>query len=147
MSNYMDSLGFLETEGMVAAIEASDAMVKAANVQLRAARAFGGGRICLMVRGDLASCQAAIDAGRAAAEHFGGFLQCNVLARPDPNSEALWTEHMPAMEQRKKERARQKQAALAEAAAEQAVAMKMDSESAPAKTIAKPKPRITKKKA
>lgn len=107
-----DSLGFLETEGLVAAIEASDAMGKAANVELRAARAFGGGLVCIMVRGDLGSCQAAIEAGKAAAMNFGGFLQANVLARPDPDSEALWAEHMPEMERRKKARAASRKAGL-----------------------------------
>ena len=110
-----DSLGFLETEGLVAAIEASDAMGKAANVELRAARAFGGGRVCIMARGDLGSCQAAIEAGKAAATNFGGFLQASVLARPDPDSEKLWAEHMPAMERRKKERTARRKGAPAKA--------------------------------
>ena len=113
-----DSLGFLETEGLVAAIEACDAMGKAANVELRAARAFGGGRVCLMVRGDLGSCQAAIEAGRAAAMNFGGFLQASVLARPDPDSEALWAAHMPEMERRKKERAARRKGAAVKAEAQ-----------------------------
>ena len=111
-----DALGFLETEGLVAAIEASDAMVKAANVELRAKRTFGGGRVCLMVRGDLASCQAAIEAGKAMATAFGGFLYATVLARPDPDSEALWAKHMPATDRRKKERAAKRRAALSGAA-------------------------------
>ena len=115
-----DALGFLETEGLIAAIEASDAMVKAANVTLRAARAFGGGRVCVMVRGDLASCQAAIEAGKAMATAFDGFLQATVLARPDPDSEALWAKHMPAMEQRKKARAARRRGGSAKAVAEEA---------------------------
>ena len=114
-----DALGFLETEGLIAAIEASDAMVKAANVTLRAAKAFGGGRVCIMVRGDLASCQAAIEAGKAMATAFGGFLQATVLARPDPDSEALWDKYMPAMEQRKKERTAQRRGISAKAVAEE----------------------------
>ena len=131
------ALGFLETEGLVAAIEASDAMVKAANVTLRAARAFGGGRVCIMVRGDLASCQAAIEAGKAMAVNFGGFLQATVLARPDADSEALWNRHMPAMERRKKERAAQKRAsAPAKDAAPDTGAEKSRT---PAKKAAKPK--------
>ena len=125
-----DALGFLETEGLIAAIEASDAMVKAANVTLRAARAFGGGRVCVMVRGDLASCQAAIEAGKAMATAFGGFLQATVLARPDPDSEALWAKHMPAMEQRKKERIARRRGASAKSVAAEA--------GQKAKTAAKP---------
>ena len=132
-----DALGFLETEGLIAAIEASDAMVKAANVTLRAARAFGGGRVCLMVRGDLASCQAAIEAGRVKAVAFGGFLQATVLARPDSDSEALWDKYMPDMERRKKERAaRRRAAASAEVAPEQIVVEKAKT---PAKRALKPK--------
>lgn len=115
-----DALGFLETEGLIAAIEASDAMVKAANVNLCAARAFGGGRVCIMVRGDLASCQAAIEAGTAMAKAFGGFLQATVLARPDPDSEELWAKHMPAMERRKKERTARRRGVSAKTAAEEA---------------------------
>ena len=132
-----DALGFLETEGLIAAIEASDAMVKAANVALRAARAFGGGRVCLMVRGDLASCQAAIEAGKIKAIAFGGFLQATVLARPDPDSEALWDKYMPDMERRKKERAaRRRAAASAEAASEETVVEKVKT---PAKRATKSK--------
>ena len=140
-----DALGFLETEGLIAAIEASDAMVKAANVTLRAARAFGGGRVCLMVRGDLASCQAAIEAGRSVATNFGGFLQATVLARPDPDSEALWEKHMPAMERRKKERAAWRRAVVApaESAPESSVVENMKT---PAKSTTKPKAKMEKTK-
>ena len=137
-----DALGFLETEGLIAAIEASDAMVKAANVALRAARAFGGGRVCLMVRGDLASCQAAIEAGRVKAVAFGGFLQATVLARPDPDSEALWDKYMPDMERRKKERAAKRRAAAStESASEETVVEKAKN---PAKRVTKSKPEKNK---
>ena len=137
-----DALGFLETEGLIAAIEASDAMVKAANVALRAARAFGGGRVCLMVRGDLASCQAAIEAGRVKAVVFGGFLQATVLARPDPDSEALWDKYMPDMERRKKERATRRRAATSnEIASEETVVEKVKTS---AKRVTKAKPEKNK---
>lgn len=137
-----DALGFLETEGLIAAIEASDAMVKAANVALRAARAFGGGRVCLMVRGDLASCQAAIEAGRVKAVAFGGFLQATVLARPDPDSEALWDKYMPDMERRKKERAAKRRvSASVENTSEETVVEKAKN---PAKRVTKSKPEKNK---
>ena len=83
-----------------------------------------------MVRGDLASCQAAIEAGKAMATAFGGFLQATVLARPDPDSEALWAKHMPAMEQRKKERTARRRGASAKSVAAEA--------GQKAKTAAKP---------
>ncbi len=143
-----DALGFLETEGLIAAIEASDAMVKAANVSLRAARAFGGGRVCIMVRGDLASCQAAIEAGKTMATAFGGFLQATVLARPDPDSEALWAKHMPATEQRKKERVARRRGSLVKAVAEEAGQKTKTAASKPAATkpvaakAAKPKTKV-----
>ena len=111
-----DSIGFVETRSLVAAIEASDAMVKAAFVTLTGFHKIGGGLVCVTVHGDLASCQAAVAAGRVAAERCGGFLQANVIARPDQNTDTLWTEHMPAMGTRKKERTARKNAEKAAAA-------------------------------
>lgn len=106
MLNGNESLGFVETSSLVAAIEAADAMGKAANVRLETAHKPGGGRVCVFVHGDLASCQAAVAAGAEAAKRCGAFLQSHVLARPDDNSEALWNEHIPAMRRRKQERTR-----------------------------------------
>ena len=102
------SMGFVETGSLVAAIEASDAMVKAARVRLATVHKPGGGRVCVFVYGDLASCQAAVSAGKHAAERCGSYLQSHVLARPDTNSEALWTEHIPDMLQRKQLRVKRK---------------------------------------
>ena len=102
--NGKESMGFVETTGLVAAIEAADAMVKAAFVSLTASHKIGSAFVCVAVRGDLASCQAAVAAGRAAAERQGGFVQCNVIARPDGDTETLSTEHMPAMRARKASR-------------------------------------------
>ena len=102
------SMGFVETGSLVAAIEASDAMLKAARVRLATAHKPGGGRVCVFVYGDLASCQAAVSAGKHAAERCGAFLHSHVLARPDTDSEALWTEHIPGMQQRKRLRAERK---------------------------------------
>lgn len=102
--NGNESMGFVETASLVAAIEASDAMVKAARVRLESAHKPGGGRVCVFVHGDLASCQAAVAAGRAAAERCGALLHSHVLARPDAHSEALWAEHIPAMRGRKQQR-------------------------------------------
>ncbi|EDH6193574.1 ethanolamine utilization protein EutM [Salmonella enterica subsp. enterica serovar Typhi] len=64
----MEALGMIETRGLVALIEASDAMVKAARVKLVGVKQIGGGLCTAMVRGDVAACKAATDAGAAAAQ-------------------------------------------------------------------------------
>ena len=66
-----NALGMVETRGLVAAIEAADAMVKAANVQLVGKEQVGGGLVTVMVRGDVGAVKAATDAGAAAAEKIG----------------------------------------------------------------------------
>ena len=68
----MDALGMIETKGLVALIEASDAMVKAARVKLVGYQQIGSGLVTAMVRGDVAACKAATDAGAAAAQRVGG---------------------------------------------------------------------------
>lgn len=67
----MEALGMIETRGLVALIEASDAMVKAARVKLVGVKQIGGGLCTAMVRGDVAACKAATDAGAAAAQRIG----------------------------------------------------------------------------
>ena len=69
--NMMQALGMIETKGLVASIEAADAMVKAANVTLIGKEHVGGGLVTVMVRGDLGAVKAATDAGAAAAERVG----------------------------------------------------------------------------
>jgi microcompartment protein CcmL/EutN len=76
------SYGFIETRGFTAAIEAADAMVKAANVQLIRFRRVGSALVTVMVEGPLDSCQAAVQAGKAAAERIGGLISANVIPRP-----------------------------------------------------------------
>ena len=66
----LDALGMIETKGLVAAIEAADAMVKAAKVTLVGKEKIGGGYVTVMVRGDVGAVKAATDAGAAAAERF-----------------------------------------------------------------------------
>ena len=77
-----DALGFLETEGLIAAIEASDAMVKAANVTLIGKTHVGGGLVTVMVRGEVGAVKAAVDAGAAAAERVGNLVSRHVIPRP-----------------------------------------------------------------
>ena len=77
-----NSLGMIETKGLIGAIEAADAMVKTANVQLVGKEQVGGGLVTVMVRGDVGAVKAATDAGAAAAEKVGELVSVHVIARP-----------------------------------------------------------------
>jgi microcompartment protein CcmL/EutN len=76
------AIGLIETRGMVGLVEATDAMCKAADVTLQGTREIGGGYVTVMVRGDVASVQAAVDAGAAAAKEVGEFVAAHVIPRP-----------------------------------------------------------------
>ena len=78
----MEALGMIETKGLIAMIEASDAMVKAANVTLVGYEKIGGGFVTAIVRGDVAAVKAATDAGAAAARRVGELVSVHVIARP-----------------------------------------------------------------
>jgi microcompartment protein CcmL/EutN len=78
-----DALGKIETKGLVAAIEAADAMVKAARVVLTRYEKTGGGLIAVFVRGDVGAVRAAVDAGQAAAMKVGELVSAHVIPRPD----------------------------------------------------------------
>ncbi|MGV8146817.1 MAG: BMC domain-containing protein [Alkaliphilus sp.] len=77
-----NALGLIETKGLVGAIEAADAMVKAANVTLIKKEKVGGGLVTVMVRGDVGAVKAATDAGAAAAERIGELVSVHVIPRP-----------------------------------------------------------------
>ena len=77
-----NALGMVETKGLVGAIEAADAMVKAANVLLVGKEQVGGGLVTVMVRGDVGAVKAATDAGAAAAEKVGELISVHVIPRP-----------------------------------------------------------------
>ena len=72
----------IETKGLIGAIEAADAMVKSANVQLVGKEQVGGGLVTVMVRGDVGAVKAATDAGAAAAEKVGELISVHVIDRP-----------------------------------------------------------------
>src|ERR1035438_6946800 len=76
------AIGLVETIGLVAATEAADAMVKSANLHLISRQQVGGGFITILVSGDVGAVQAAVDAGRAAAEAVGKVVSAHVIARP-----------------------------------------------------------------
>lgn len=80
-----DSIGMVETRGYVGSIEASDAMVKAANVSLARQFEIGGGFVTVIVRGDVGSVKAAVDAGADAAKRVGELVCSHVIARPHPD--------------------------------------------------------------
>jgi microcompartment protein CcmL/EutN len=76
------AIGLIETKGLVGLIEASDAMVKAANVELIRSVQIGGGFVTTIVRGDVGSVRAAVDAGAAAARSVGELVSSHVIPRP-----------------------------------------------------------------
>ncbi|MHC1728962.1 MAG: ethanolamine utilization microcompartment protein EutM [Syntrophobacteraceae bacterium] len=86
----MDALGMIETRGLTALIEASDAMVKAARVQLVGYQQIGGGLVTALVRGDVAACKAATDAGAAAAKRVGEVIAVHVIPRPHGDLEEIF---------------------------------------------------------
>lgn len=77
-----DALGMIETKGYVGLVEASDAMCKAANVELITMASIGGGYVTTLVRGDVGSVRAAVDAGAEAAQRVGELVASHVIARP-----------------------------------------------------------------
>ena len=84
-----EALGLIETRGFVALVEASDAMVKAANVTLVGYEKIGGGYVTAVVRGDVAAVKAATDAGAAAANKVGELVTVHVIPRPHANVEKI----------------------------------------------------------
>lgn len=84
-----EALGLIETRGMVGAIEAADAMVKAANVQLIGYEKVGGALVTVMVRGDVGAVKAATDAGAAAAQRVGELISVHVIPRPHGDVEMM----------------------------------------------------------
>ncbi|MCF7668278.1 MAG: BMC domain-containing protein [Verrucomicrobia bacterium] len=77
-----EALGMIETKGYVGCVEASDAMVKAANVSLVRTIPIGGGLITVLAKGDVGSIKAAVDAGSKAAGRVGELVSAHIIARP-----------------------------------------------------------------
>ena len=84
-----NALGMIETKGLVGAVEAADAMVKAANVTLMGHTQVGGGLVTVMVRGDVGAVKAAVDAGAAAAKNVGELISVHVIPRPHAEVEMI----------------------------------------------------------
>ena len=85
----LQALGMIETKGLVASIEAADAMVKAANVKLIGKAHVGGGLVTVRVRGDVGAVKAATDAGAAAAGRVGDLVSVHVIPRPHDDVEYI----------------------------------------------------------
>ena len=84
-----EALGMVETRGLVAAIEAADAMVKAANVTLVGTEKIGSGLVSVMVRGDVGAVKSAVEAGEAAAQRLGEIIATHVIPRPHGDVEKI----------------------------------------------------------
>ena len=83
------ALGMVETRGLIGAIEAADAMVKAANVKLIGKERIGSGLVTVMVRGDVGAVKAAVDAGAAAAKRVGDLYGTHVIPSPHDDVEGI----------------------------------------------------------
>ena len=81
------ALGFIETKGLVGALEAADAMVKAANVTIEGYRTLRNGQVAVLVRGDVGAVKAAVDVGRVAATRVGELYASHIIARPHGETE------------------------------------------------------------
>ncbi|SHE55636.1 BMC domain-containing protein [Caldanaerobius fijiensis DSM 17918] len=84
-----EALGMVETRGLVAAIEAADAMLKAANVTLVGTEKIGSGLVTVMVRGDVGAVKAAVDTGAQAAKNLGELIAVHVIPRPHNDVEKI----------------------------------------------------------
>jgi Carbon dioxide concentrating mechanism/carboxysome shell protein len=92
-----EALGMVETRGLIAAIEAADAMVKAANVVLVGKECIGSGLVTVMVRGDVGAVKAATDAGATAAKRIGEVVSIHVIARPHTDVEEILPNNKPVI--------------------------------------------------
>ena len=85
----LEALGMVETRGLVAAIEAADAMLKAANVVLIGTEKIGSGLVSVMVRGDVGAVKAAVEAGSSSASKLGELIATHVIPRPHGDVEKI----------------------------------------------------------
>ena len=85
----MEALGMIETRGLTAAVEAADAMVKAAEVTLIGTEKIGSGLVSVMVRGDVGAVKAAVEAGYATASRLGEIIATHVIPRPHNDVEKI----------------------------------------------------------
>jgi ethanolamine utilization protein EutM len=91
----MEALGLIETKGLVALIEAADAMVKEAKVTLVGYEKIGGGYVTAIIRGDVAACKAATEAGSNAARRIGELVSVTVIPRPHASIHEIFPTKLP----------------------------------------------------
>ncbi|MFQ6613656.1 MAG: BMC domain-containing protein [Fidelibacterota bacterium] len=96
-----EALGMIETRSFPAVVEAADAMVKAAKVELVAYEKTGGGHVTAVIRGDVAAVKAACDAGRAGAARVGEIVAVHVIARPHANVDTVMPINAPHVKTKK----------------------------------------------
>ncbi|WP_027415021.1 BMC domain-containing protein [Aneurinibacillus terranovensis] len=89
MTGELTALGMIETKGLVASVEAADAMVKAANVHVIGKVHVGGGIVTILVRGDVGAVKAATESGAAAAQRVGELISVHVIPRPHNELESI----------------------------------------------------------
>ncbi|MGG1658021.1 BMC domain-containing protein [Brevibacillus sp. NRS-1366] len=97
MAMELTALGMIETKGLVASVEAADAMVKAANVHLVGKVHVGGGIVTVLVRGDVGAVKAATDSGAAAAQRVGELISVHVIPRPHSEIESILPQINPKL--------------------------------------------------
>lgn len=85
----LEALGMIETRGLIGAVEAADAMVKAASVTLEGMEKIGSGLVTVMVRGDVGAVKAAVEAGNVAACNVGEVVSCHVIPRPHASVDSM----------------------------------------------------------
>lgn len=125
----MQALGMIETKGLIGAIEAADAMVKAANVTLIGKEKVGSGLITVMITGDVGAVKASVDAGTAAAQRVGQLIGVHVIARPHEEMEDIFNkykEEVKEVEEMKSEEKEIKQEIKTEEIVEESVEIKTE---------------------
>lgn len=103
-----EAIGMIETKGLVGAIEAADAMVKAANVQLIGKEIVGGGYVMVIVRGDVGAVKAATEAGAAAVRRVGELKSVHVIPRPHNEVSAILPGNEPTIPENKTDKSESK---------------------------------------
>lgn len=119
--DYDRALGFVETAGLVYAIQAADVMAKAAEVKIIRAHKVDGLRVCVICQGDVAACQAAVEAGATLAQSLGGLNGYNIIPSPADDPEVLQN-LLNLMKARKDAKKAQRKARLAKRVAPDPVA-------------------------
>ncbi len=137
------SYGFVETRGFIAAIEAADAMLKAAKVELVSRRKAGGALVMIIVKGRLDACRAAVDTGSAAADRIGELVSAHVISNPYDDTEELVSQYLGG--RKKKKQAQEKPTKPVKAQPPKTKSVKQSVPKAKTPVSPKPRPKTVKK--